>query len=75
MHTYTKIVVLGLLTTTLGLTGCSSMSQSEKRLVGTGTGAVAGGVLGDAMFGTPVGMIGGAVAGGVAGNVIGDHYK
>lgn len=75
MNLYTKIFVLGLTVATVSVTGCSSMSQSNKRLVGTGVGAAAGGIIGDAVFGSPIGMIGGAVAGGVAGNVIGDHSK
>lgn len=75
MRLYTKMFVLGLTLATVGLSGCSSMSQSNKRLVGTGVGAAAGGIIGDAVFGSPVGMIGGAVAGGLAGNVIGDHSK
>ena len=75
MQTFTKMLVLGLLTATLGLTACSSMSQQDKRMAGTGVGAVAGGVIGDAVFGSPVGMIGGAAAGALAGNAIGNHYN
>lgn len=46
----------------VGFTGCT------RRDVGTATGAVVGGVVGNGIFGNPVGTIGGAVAGGYIGN-------
>jgi osmotically inducible lipoprotein OsmB len=51
--------------TLLGLGGCAGMSDREA--VGTVGGAVVGGVVGDALLGTP-GAIGGAAAGGYIGN-------
>ena len=47
--------------TTFGLVGCAS--HPSNRQVGTGVGAVAGGLVGNAVFGGPVGTIGGAAAG------------
>ena len=53
--------------TTFGLVGCAS--HPSNRQVGTGVGAVAGGLVGNAVFGGPVGTIGGAAAGALIGNV------
>ena len=69
-----KILNVTLITSTILLTACSSMTPQEKKITGTVGGAVAGGVIGDALLGGPVGTIAGAAAGGVAGNVIGGHY-
>jgi len=55
------------------LTACSNMSQQDKSYVGTGVGAVAGGVAGHALFGSTAGTVIGAAGGAVAGNVIGSH--
>ncbi len=58
-------------TAALGFTlaGCSSNPTNAQ--IGTGVGAVAGGVVGDAVFGGPVGTIGGAAAGALIGNEVG----
>lgn len=53
----------------LALTGCANNQQ-----LGTGVGAVAGGVVGDAVIGGPVGTLGGAAAGAIIGNQIGKHH-
>jgi len=45
-------------TATLALGGCASNPSDAQ--VGTGVGAVVGGVAGNAVFGGPVGTIGGA---------------
>lgn len=58
----------GALALSLGLAGCANNQQ-----LGTGVGAVAGGVVGDAVLGGPVGTIGGAAAGAVIGNQIGKN--
>lgn len=52
---------------TLG--GCAH--QPSNAQVGTGVGAVAGGFLGDAVFGSTLGTVGGAAAGALLGNQIG----
>ena len=54
-----------------GLSACSSNPTNAQ--IGTGVGAVAGGVLGDAVFGSTLGTIGGAAAGAYFGNQVGDN--
>ena len=54
-----------------GLAGCANNPTNAQ--IGTGVGAVAGGVLGDAVFGSTLGTIGGAAAGGYFGNQVGDY--
>ena len=56
-------------TAALALGGCASNPTNAQ--VGTGVGAVVGGVAGNAIFGGPVGTIGGAAAGALIGNEIG----
>ena len=51
------------------LAGCSS-NPSNAQVV-TGVGAVAGGVIGNAVFDGPLGTIGGAAAGALIGNEVG----
>lgn len=46
-------------------TGCASV---DRQTAGTVGGAVAGGVLGDAVFGNTLGTVGGAAAGAYIGN-------
>ena len=58
--------------TTFGLVGCAS--HPSNRQVGTGVGAVAGGLVGNAVFGGPVGTIGGAAAGALISNEIGGRH-
>ena len=63
---------LALTTLTLaafGLAGCAHHPSNSQ--IGTGVGAVAGGVVGNALFGGPVGTIGGAAAGALIGNEVG----
>lgn len=56
----------------IGISGCSTMTKSQKGAVIGGTGgAVVGGVVGRSMGNTAMGAIIGAAAGGVAGAVIG----
>jgi osmotically inducible lipoprotein OsmB len=53
---------------TLGMIGCSGMSQrDENTAIGAGVGAVGGAVL---TGGSPLGVVGGAAVGGVIGNQI-----
>ena len=61
----TKLVAAALAASLLGLGGCAGMSDREA--IGTVGGAVVGGVVGDALLGTP-GAIGGAAAGAYLGN-------
>lgn len=63
-----------LLVTGLLLTGCASLSNTEKgAAAGAGAGAVIGGVIGNAAGSTAKGAILGAVVGGAAGAVIGQQ--
>ena len=58
-------VVVGLIT----VAGCSTSPTNAQ--IGTGAGAVIGGVAGNAVFGSTLGTVGGAAAGAVIGNEIG----
>ena len=49
----------------IALTGCGTM---DRQTAGTVGGAVAGGAIGNAVFGGPLGTLGGAAAGGYIGN-------
>lgn len=60
-----KLVAAALAASLLGLSGCAGMSDREA--IGTLGGAAVGGVVGDAVLGTP-GAIGGAAAGAYIGN-------
>ena len=80
MHTHrfytrltTALLVFSL--TLLGLTGCASLSNTEKgAAVGAGAGAAVGGAIGKATdSGTAKGAILGAVIGGTAGAIIGQR--
>ncbi len=55
----------------MAMTGCAHRPNNAQ--IGTGVGAVAGGVVGNAVFGGPVGTIGGAAAGALIGNHIGER--
>ena len=58
----------------MSMTGCSSLSQTEKgAAIGAGAGAVIGGVVGKKYGGTAKGAIIGAAVGGTAGAVIGQQ--
>ena len=52
-----------------GLAGCSTSPTNAQ--IGTGVGAVAGGVVGNVLLGGPLGTIGGAAAGALIGNEVG----
>jgi osmotically inducible lipoprotein OsmB len=54
----------------MGLGGCATMDRTT---VGTVGGAVVGGVVGDALLGTP-GAIAGAIGGGYLGNQAAKRY-
>ena len=54
------------------LGGCAHRPPSNAQ-VGTGVGAVAGGLLGNAVFGSTLGTVGGAAAGALIGNEVGKN--
>lgn len=54
------------------LVGCAHRPPSNAQ-VGTGVGAVAGGLLGNAVFGSTLGTVGGAAAGALIGNQVGQN--
>ena len=53
----------------MALSGCASHPTNAQ--IGTATGAVLGGVAGDALFGGTLGTVGGAAAGALIGNELG----
>lgn len=55
----------------LVLSGCAHRPNNAQ--LGTGVGAVAGGLLGDAVFGSTLGTVGGAAAGALIGNQMGKN--
>ncbi len=58
------------LTAALALGGCASNPTNAQ--IGTGVGAAAGGLAGNAIFGSTLGTIGGAAAGALVGHEIGE---
>lgn len=66
MPSYQVLTAAAVIVTSLGLAGCANNQQ-----LGTGVGAVAGGVVGDAVLGGTLGTLGGAAAGAVIGNQVG----
>ena len=64
---YCKALTLAVaLTGALALGGCAHGPSRQQ--VGIGAGAVAGGAVGNVLFGGPLGTIGGAAAGALVGN-------
>ena len=59
----TSVIVL------TAMVGCSTNPTNAQ--IGTGVGAVAGGVVGNAVFGGTLGTLGGAAAGALIGNEVG----
>ena len=59
------------ITLSLGVTGCATSPTDAQ--IGTGVGAVAGGVVGNAVFDNTLGTVGGAAAGALIGNQVGAH--
>jgi len=53
----------------MALSGCGTSPTNAQ--IGTATGAVLGGVAGNAVFGGTLGTVGGAAAGAVIGNEVG----
>jgi len=65
----TKLLLSIAAAAVITLTGCATNPTNAQ--IGTGVGAVAGGVIGNAVLGGPVGTIGGAAAGALIGNEVG----
>jgi osmotically inducible lipoprotein OsmB len=65
----TKLMISVAAAALIGLGGCSTSPTNAQ--IGTGVGAVAGGVLGNAVFGSTLGTVGGAAAGALIGNEVG----
>ena len=64
---YGKALILAsAITGALALAGCAH--GPSNRQLGIGAGAVAGGAVGNMLFGGPVGTVGGAAAGALLGN-------
>jgi osmotically inducible lipoprotein OsmB len=68
----TKILLSIAAASLMALTGCASNPTNAQ--IGTATGAVLGGVAGNAVFGGTLGTVGGAAAGAVIGNEVGKKY-
>lgn len=68
----TKILLSIAAASLIALTGCASNPSNAQ--IGTATGAVLGGVAGNAVFGGTLGTVGGAAAGAVIGNEVGKKY-
>jgi len=64
----TKLMIAAAAASLIVMTGCSSNPTNAQ--VGTGVGAVAGGLVGSALGGTAA-TIGGAAIGGLVGNEVG----
>lgn len=65
-----SLVIATAFAAVLGLGACSSNPTNAQ--IGTGVGAVAGGLVGNAVLGTP-GAIAGAVGGGLVGHELGEN--
>jgi osmotically inducible lipoprotein OsmB len=64
-----KILMAAVAAALMALSGCASRPTNAQ--IGTATGAVLGGVVGDSVFGGTLGTLGGAAAGAVIGNEVG----
>jgi len=65
----TKILMSAAAASLIALTGCGTSPTNAQ--IGTATGAVLGGVAGNAVLGGTLGTVGGAAAGAVIGNEVG----
>ena len=65
----TKILMSAAAASLIALTGCGTNPTNAQ--IGTGAGAVLGGVAGSALFGGTLGTVGGAAAGALIGNEVG----
>ena len=67
----TKILMSVAAASLIALTGCGTNPTNAQ--IGTATGAVLGGVAGNAVFGGTLGTVGGAAAGALIGNEVGKN--
>ena len=65
----TKILMTAAAASLIALTGCGTNPTNAQ--IGTATGAVLGGVAGNAVLGGTLGTVGGAAAGALIGNEVG----
>ncbi len=65
----TKLLLSVAAASLIALTGCGTNPSNAQ--IGTGVGAVAGGLVGNAVLGGTLGTVGGAAAGALIGNEIG----
>ncbi|CAM3342653.1 glycine zipper 2TM domain-containing protein [Polaromonas hydrogenivorans] len=65
----TKILMSVAAASLIALTGCGTSPTNAQ--IGTATGAVVGGVVGNAVFDNTLGTVGGAAAGALIGNEVG----
>lgn len=70
----TKILLSVAAAALITLTGCASGRPTNAQ-IGTAGGAVVGGVVGDALFGSTLGTVGGAAAGALIGNEVGKKTR
>ena len=74
LHRTFSVRALGIAAALLGalaLGGCAHRPSNAQ--IGTGVGAVAGGLVGNAVFGSTLGTVGGAAAGALIGNEVGKN--
>jgi len=64
-----KLLITAAFAGLIALGGCGTSPSNAQ--IGTGAGAVLGGVAGNAVFGSTLGTVGGAAAGAVIGNEVG----
>ncbi len=64
-----KLLLSAVAATLIALTGCGTNPTNAQ--IGTGVGAVAGGLVGNAVLGGTLGTVGGAAAGALIGNEVG----
>ncbi len=69
----TNFLIAGAAASLIALTGCSTTPSNQQ--IGTGAGAVVGGVAGNALFGGTLGTVGGAAAGALVGNEVGKRSE
>ena len=68
----TKIFLTAAAASLIALSGCGTNPTHSQ--IGTGAGAVLGGVAGNAVFGSTLGTVGGAAAGALIGNEVGKRH-
>ena len=68
-NTVRALAIAASLAGALALAGCAHRPSNAQ--IGTGVGAVAGGLVGNAVFGSTLGTVGGAAAGALIGNEVG----